>query len=421
MTISAFGPADLLRIARLRARGYQEWEQRAGSLAVSRPSSPDARLRIGYLSDDFQEHATAYLTASLFERHDRGQFEIFAYSTGPDDGGPMRRRLAAAFDHFVDIRSMPHLAAAQRMRDDGIDILVDLKGYTKNARLEILALRPSPIQVSWLGFPGGLGAAFIDYLIADPVVIPPEHAVHYDESIAYLPGTYAPVDDARVVAETPARAAVGLPEDGFVFCCFNDPYKITPDIFDRWCRVLRDTPNGILWLYARTDAAQNNLRREAQARGVAPERLIFAPKLPQAEHLARLAQADLFLDTRPVNAHTTASDALWMGVPVLTCPGDTFASRVAASLVTAVGVPELIAADLDHYETLARELAKRGDALAAIKMQLRKARQESIFFDSQQFVGHLEDVYRRMWGRHTKGEAPVQLGPAGEAGPHAAR
>ncbi len=411
LTIPGLTPDDLLKVARQQAASYGIWMDRASELRPAPLKSPDSRLRIGYLSADFQEHATAYLTAGLFERHDRERFEIFAYSSDPDDGGPMRQRLRQAFDHFIDIRSLSHLAAAQRIRDDGIDILIDLKGYTRNARIEILALRPSPLQVTWLGFPGGLGAPFIDYLIADPVVAPSEQAIHYDEAIAYLPDVYAPVDANRQIAVTPTRAEAGLPATGFVFCCFNDPYKITPEVFDRWCALLKAVPHAVLWLYAKSDEVMDNLRREAAIRDVASARLIFARKKPQPEHLARLALADLFLDTQPVNAHTTASDALWMGVPVLTCLGETFAARVAASLLNAVGLPELIATDLDDYQARALRLASQPQELAVIKQRLADAHGSAAFFDTTRFTRNLEALYQRIWDRHTQGLPPAPLAP----------
>lgn len=409
MTVAAFGPADLLRIARQRAQTYRPWLERALPRPNRNEASLDRRIRIGYLSDDLQDHATAYLTASVFEHHDRRRFEVFAYSTGLDDGGLMRRRLESAFEHFVDIRSLGHEEAAKRIRDDGIDILVDLKGYTKNARLEILAMRPSPIQMTWLGFPGGLGAPFVDYLIADPVVVPSEQAEHYDEAIAYLPDAYAPVDPQRRVSPMPARAQAGLPPTGFVFCCFNDPYKITPEVFDCWCELLKEVPDSVLWLYARTAAIRGNLAREAEARGVAAERLVLASKLPQAEHLARLALADLFLDTFPVNAHTTASDALWMGVPVLTRVGETFASRVAASLLTATGLPDLVTSTLEGYQARALEIATSPDLVAELRSRLVEARHQGAFFDVVRFTRNLEGLYQRAWERYVSGVEPARL------------
>lgn len=413
LSIPGLTPADLLKVARLSAAEYAPWTARAHELYAARPKPPDSRrLRLGYLSADFQEHATAYLTASMFERHDRERFEVFAYSSEPDDGGPMRQRLREAFEHFADIHPLTHLDAAQRIRDDGIDILIDLKGYTKNARIEILALRPSPLQVTWLGFPGSLGASFIDYMIADPIVAPPDQAPHYDEALAYLPDAYAPVDERRQVAVRPTRAAAELPETGFVFCCFNDPYKITPEVFDRWCHLLKAMPDALLWLYAKNEAVIDNLTREAVERGIAPNRLVFARKKPQPEHLARIALADLFLDTQPVSAHTTASDALWMGVPVLTCLGETFAARVAASLLTAAGLPDLITDNLDDYQALALWLASHPEELVAIKQRLIAAHGSAVFFDTRRFTRNLEALYRRMWERHQQGLSPAQLAPS---------
>ncbi|MGQ9659161.1 MAG: O-linked N-acetylglucosamine transferase family protein [Thermochromatium sp.] len=409
LAIPGLTPFDQQRIARLHAANYAPWSARAGDLPPAPAKPAGARLRIGYLSDDFQEHATAYLTAALFERHDRTRFEVFAYSTGQDDGGPMRRRLRAAIEHFVDIRDLSHEEAARRIRADGIDILVDLKGYTRNARLEILAQRPSPIQVSWLGFPGGLGSDFIDYLIADPIVIPPESVAAYDEAIAYLPDAYAPVDDRRQVGARPTRTQVGLPEDAFVFACFNDPYKITPVIFDRWCQLLKAVPRSVLWLYARTEAIRRNLRREAEQRGLDAGRLIFAPNCPQPEHLARLPLADLMLDTLPVNAHTTASDALWMGVPLVTCQGETFAARVASSLLTACGLSELITTDLDRYQALALDLATHPARLQELRTRLSEARAHAPFFDGERFARQLEELYCRLWERHLQGVRPDRL------------
>ena len=409
LAIPGLTALDQQRIARQQAAEYAPWSTRAQALPPAPPKPAGARLRIGYLSDDLQEHATAYLTAALFERHDRQQFEIFAYSTGHDDGGPMRRRLRAAIEHFVDIRDLTHEAAARRIREDGIDILVDLKGYTRNARLEILAQRPSPIQASWLGFPGGLGSDFIDYLIADPIVVPPESVAAYDEAIAYLPDAYAPVDDRRQVGAQPTRTEAGLPEDAFVFACFNDPYKITPAVFERWCRLLHAVPGSVLWLYARTEAIRRNLRHEAERRGLAADRLIFAPKRPQSEHLARLPLADLMLDTLPVNAHTTASDALWMGVPLVTCQGETFAARVASSLLAASGLSELIATDLDRYQALALDLATHPARLQELRTRLSEARARAPFFDGERFARRLEELYWRLWERHLQAGRPDRL------------
>lgn len=412
LSLPGLTSVDLLKVARQFAARFQPWIEQRPNLPPSPERDDSSRLRIGYLSADFHEHATAYLTAAVFEHHDRERFELFAYSWGPAEDVPMRRRLLAAFDHFTEIGALSHVEAASRIRADGIDILVDLKGYTRNARAEILALRPSPIQVNWLGYPGTMGASFIDYILVDPVLAPENEAEYYDETLAYLPDAYAPVDDRRLMLEIPSRAEVGLPESGFVFCSFNNPYKITPAIFDRWCSLLRSLDGAVLWLFAERESVERSLRREAEARGVAPERLIFAPKVSQERHLARLALADLCLDTLPYNAHTTASDALRAGVPMLTCPGATFAGRVAASLLRAAGMAELIVRDLDAYEARARFLATHPEELAGLCERLRAGQGRSAYFDTERFTRNLEDLYRRMWERHRQAKPPQLLLPA---------
>ncbi|MBK3774075.1 tetratricopeptide repeat protein [Azospirillum brasilense] len=380
------------RWARQKARGVP---------TVARPAIPgDGRLRVGYLSADFHEHATAYLMAELLERHDRTRFAVTAYSTGIDDGSPMRRRLTTAVERFVDLRDRSDRDAAQAIAADGIDILVDLKGYTAFARTAILAARPAPVQVNWLGYPGTMGADFIDVILADAVTIPPGEEEFYSEAVVRLPHCYQPNDRHRAIAErTPTRADCGLPEDGFVFCCFNSPYKLTPALFDVWARLLRAVPGSVLWLYAGNPLVAGYLRREAAARGVAPERLVFAPPRPLAEHLARHRLADLFLDTLPYNAHTTASDALWTGLPVLTCRGATFAGRVAASLLDTVGLPELVTDSPAAYEALALDLARDPGRLAGLKARLATARTASPLFDGDRFARDLEDAYRAIWQR----------------------
>ncbi|NCA69133.1 MAG: tetratricopeptide repeat protein [Sphingobacteriia bacterium] len=399
-------PADLLRVARERSARVRA---ALDPLTANPRRAAGERIRLGYLSADFRAHATAYLTAALFEHHDRAQFELFAYSLGADDGSPIRDRLRAAFEHFVDLSDQTHQAAARRIHDDGIDILVDLNGHTRGARLEILASRPAPVQVDWLGFPGSTGASFMDYLIVDPVVVPPADAMDYSEALAYLPTTYQPVDDRRSLAPPTTRAREGLPDAGLVLCCFNNPYKITPEVFALWCDLLRELPEAVLWLYAKDPDTRANLVREAGARGVPARRLVFAEQRPQAEHLARLALADLFLDTRPYNAHTTASDALWAGVPVLTCPGRTFPSRVAASLLRAVGLPELIATDLDDYRARALRLARAPEERAELQQRLRAARDTAPLFDVAAFARALESLYRQMWRRDQDGLPPTRL------------
>lgn len=369
----------------------------------------DGRLRIGYLSADFHEHATAYLTASIFENHDIDRFKVYAYSYGPDDQSPTRQRLKASFAHFTNIRHLDHLAAAKQIRADGIDILVDLKGYTRLARPEILALRSAPIQVNWLGYPGTMGADFMDYIIVDSTVVPAREASAYQEALAYLPHAYAPVDTKRAVAPIPSRTQAGLPEEGFVLCCFNNPRKIIPDFFYLWCDLLSAVPNSVLWLFARQEAVIGNLRREAKRHDIDPERIIFASRVTQEEHLARLSLADLILDTLPYNAHTTTSDALFMGVPVLTCIGNTFAGRVAASLLRTAGLPDMVTLSLEDYRDKALNLASHPEALADLRRRLASARESTPYFDMGDFARHLEALYQRMWQRHEQGLKPYTL------------
>ena len=309
------------------------------------------RIRVAYVSGDFRDHPVASLLADVFESHDRSRFETIAVSFGLDDDSAMRKRLKTAFDRFIDIEGTSDLDAARMLNDMEIDIAVDLAGYTGASRGGIFAMRPAPIQVNYLGYPGTLGADFIDYIIADRTVIPDQHRASYAESAVYLPGTCHPAGLPKIAASTPTRVEAGLPETGFVFACFNNSYKFNPETFDIWMRLLKAVDGSVLWLSEPNTAAKRNLQREAETRAVPSERLVFAPFLPTIdEHLARLKLADLFLDTLPYNAHTTASDALKMGVPVLTTPGETFAGRVAASLLQAAGLPELIAASLAEYE-----------------------------------------------------------------------
>jgi predicted O-linked N-acetylglucosamine transferase (SPINDLY family) len=387
-----------------------------GNLAPLPPIEPAAcartqRLRVGYLSNDFHQHATALLVAQVFELHDRSRFDVRLYSYGKGDGTPMRRRLESAGDAFVDIAGLSDLEAAQRIRDDGIDVLVDLKGHTLNARTAIMALRPAPVQVAWLGFPGTMGAGFIDYAVTDPVVTPPALADGFSEKLAWMPDCYQPNDRLRAVDAPPGRAACGLPEHGFVFCCFNQTYKVRPGLFDVWCRLLAATPGSVLWLLQSNPQAVDNIRREARHRGIDPGRIVFAPLVPSHANLARLTHADLFLDTLPVNAHTTASDALWSGVPLVTCPGDTFAARVAASLLHAVGLPELVVPDMAAYEATARAIAADPQRLAELKARLRAARDTAPLFDSARTTRALEDLFLRMAERWRAGLPPDHLEP----------
>ena len=366
------------------------------------------RIRVAYLSGDFRQHATAQLAAGLFERHDRSKFETIAVSYGNDDGSPMRRRLEAAFDRFIDVQRQGDAEVAAMLRNWEVDIAVDLKGHTTEARFGILAHRPAPVQVTWLGYPGSSGAPFIDYVLADKVVLPQSEQRHFSEKVVYLPDCYQVNDSTRRIADaTPTRAASGLPRNEFVFCSFNNNYKITPEMFGLWMRLLQFTPGSVLWLLEDNAVASANLRREAQARGIAPERLVFAPRLPAEEHLARHRIADVFLDTLPYNAHTTASDSLWAGTPVITCAGETFAGRVAASLLRAVGLPELITNNLKEYEALALKLAQAPALCGELRAKLARNRASAPLFDTDRFRRNMEAAYTTMWQRAERGEAPA--------------
>ena len=368
------------------------------------PRGSRTRLRIGYISNGFQDGATAHLTAGMFEHHDRSRFETFAYSLGADNGGEYRACLVAAFDNFTDIRSMTHHAAAQRIADDGVDILVDFMGYQADARPEIAELRPAPVQVSFLGYPGTLGSNAIDYVVADSTVIPEADAQSYAEKIVWLPDSYQVNDDRQRIKEGSSnRAAHGLPE-GFVFCCFNQHSKIERTVFDAWMAILAQVQHGVLWLQA--GGGEKRMRTRAALKGIDPARLVFAPRLPKPEHLARLKLADLFLDTHTYNAHTTSSDALWAGVPVITCPADAFAGRVAASLLKAIGLPELICADVDAYQRSAIELALDPQKLAGTRAKLAANRLAYPLFDTERFTRNFERALEAMWQIHTSGASP---------------
>ena len=365
------------------------------------------RIRIAYLSADFHNHATAFLMAELLEGHDRQRFETLAVSFGPPSRHPMRDRLTAAFDRFLDVRALSDQEIARQLRALEVDIAIDLKGYTTDSRPGILRWRPCPVQVNYLGYPGTMGADYIDYLIADPVVIPPGSEPFYSERVVRLPDCYQPNDrQRRIAVATPGRREAGLPENGFVFCCFNNNYKLTPDVFSLWMRLLHRVEGSVLWLLEDNAAAAANLRREAAARDIDPSRLVFAPRADLPDHLARHRLADLFLDTLPVNAHTTASDALWAGLPVLTCVGEAFAGRVAASLLRAAGLPELVTGNLDDYEAAAFRLASRPEELAALKQRLAANRLTCPLFDTDRYRRHLETAYVTMWERAERGDSP---------------
>ncbi|WP_372398426.1 tetratricopeptide repeat protein [Azospirillum sp. HJ39] len=402
------------RWAAAKARG-------AAPVVRTAAAARDGRLRIGYLSADFREHAMGHLMVDALETHDRSRFAVTAYSTGIDDGSALRRRFQRGIERFVDLRRHTDADAAGAIAADGIDILVDLTGFTTFSRTSILAARPAPLQVNWLGYPGTLGADYVDYIVADPTVIAPGEEGFFAERVVRLPDCYQPNDRRRAIAEaTPTRAECGLPDEGFVFCCFNSAHKLTPVQFDSWSRILAAVPGSVLWLYAGLPQVAANLCREGEARGLDPGRLVFARPVPHAEHLARHRLADLFLDTLPYNAHTTASDALWAGLPVLTLQGTTFAGRVAASLLRAAGLPELIADGQEAYEAAAAGLARSPDRLRELRQRLVRNRSVCPLFDTPRFTRNLEAAYRAMWEIHRTGGAPRPIAISADDGPDTA-
>jgi predicted O-linked N-acetylglucosamine transferase (SPINDLY family) len=348
------------------------------------------------------------LIAGLFEAHDRSRFEITAMSFGPDENDEMRARLRAAFDRFIDVGNKSDREVAGLLRELEIDIAVDLQGYTKGCRPAILAQRGAPIQVNYLGYPGTMGANYMDYILADRHLIPPEDFASYAERVVWLPDSYQVNDTKRRIADhAPSRSELGLPEGAFVFCCFNNNYKIAPRVFDVWMRLVSRVQGSVLWLLEDNNTAARNLRKEALQRGVAPERLLFAPRARMEDHLARQRQADLFLDSFPYNAHVTASDALWAGLPVVTRVGGAFASRVAASLLHAVGLSELITTTWEDYERLALALATDRRRLDDVKAKLGLERVTHPLFDTDRFRRHIEAAYISMWERGQRGEPPA--------------
>ncbi|MBX9709401.1 MAG: tetratricopeptide repeat protein [Xanthobacteraceae bacterium] len=398
------GPGDQLLCANIYVKDKFPQTNHLPPLG-KRPSHD--RIRIAYVSADFHDHATACLIAGLFEAHDKSRFEMNAVSFGPAPPGEMRERLKASFDRFFDVQNQSDLNVARLLRTHEIDIAVDLKGFTQNSRPGIFAHRAAPVQVNYLGYPGTMGAGYIDYLVADGTIIPQEDEKFYSEKIIRLPHSYQPNDRTRAIAgHTPSRTEMNLPEDGFVFCSFNNNYKITPAVFDVWMRLLRQVDGSVLWLLAGNGTAKDNLRREAAIRGIDTQRIVFAPRTEVADHLARHRAADLFLDTLPCNAHTTASDALWAGLPLVTCIGSTFAGRVAASVLNAAGLPELVTTSLEDYEALALKLARDPALLGSIKAKLAAGRLTSPLFDTARYARHIEAAYTTMWQRAQNGEAP---------------
>jgi predicted O-linked N-acetylglucosamine transferase (SPINDLY family) len=367
---------------------------------------PD-RLRIGYVSSDLREHAVGFAMTDVIEQHSREKFEVFAYYCGINRTDGTQQRVIKAVDHWVDINSLDDDQAAAKIAADGIDILIDLNGYTKDARTKVFARRPAPIAVNWFGFPGTLGTPYHHYIIADSNIIPPDHEIYYSEKVLRL-ACYQPNDRKRVVAaQRPSRADVGLPENAFVFCSLNGSQKTTPRTFRRWMMILGSVPDSVLWLLSATDDTNERLRQAAAASGIAPNRIVFAQKLPNPEHLARYPLADLFLDSSPYGAHTTAADSLWMGVPIVTFAGRTFAARVCSSVVQAAGVSELSCPTPDAYVAKAIELAHNREKLAETKAKLIAGRDNGLLFNTPRLVRDLEDLYRQMWSDFRRGVLPV--------------
>ncbi len=402
-------PADQLKCA-TDAMALARESVRPSPLAAGRIYGHD-KIRLAYLSGDFRDHAVAFQMAGVFERHDRSRFEVTAVSFGPDSAAPIRKRVAGAFDRFIDVHVQSDQAAAEAIHDLEIDVAVDLNVFTNYCRPGILMRRPAPVQVNYLGYPGTSGAPHIDYLIADRTLVPAADQPFYSEKIVYLPHTYMPNDDSRPCPSAgPTRQDEGLPEHGFVFCGFNASYKLTPAIFDVWMRLVRRIDGSVLWVRSTDPDTNENLLREAERRGVAAGRIVFAKHMKAIEtHLARHRLADVYLDMLPYNAHTTACDALWMGLPVVTCLGTTFAGRVAASLLQTDGLADLITSSLEEYEALALRLAQDPALLASVRARVEAARTASPLFDTARFTRHLEAAYVEMWERHERGEPPASF------------
>ncbi len=406
--------ASQLQCARIYAQQHCSIEQPRGRSAHHR----HRRRRIAYVSSDLRAHAITYLMAGVFERHDRERFETYGIALRPADQTAAGERIRASFDRFIDVSHLTDRETTDLMRDLEIDIAVDLNGYTRGSRPRIFADGAAPIQVSYLGYPGTMGAPFMDYLLADEFVIPPQQRRHYSEAVVYLPDCFQANDDRRAISQRIfSRAELGIAQDAFLFCCLNNTHKINPAMFDLWLRVLAKVPDGMLWLLCHEPVVRDNLCREAASRGIDPRRLVFAERLPYAEHLARLKLADLFLDTLPFNAGTTASDALWAGVPVLTWCGDAFAARMAGSLLRAAGTPELIAFNAEEYESKAIELAGSPPALRQLRARLSQSRETTPLFDTARFTAHLEAAYDEMWMRLERAEPPRSFTVAQAAAP----
>jgi len=407
----ATSAAEQLNCARQFSSCFLPSSQQAAPISQRRPGP---RLRVGYLSTDFRQHAMASLVTEMFGLHNRDFFEVFAYSYGSDDGSLARQKIMAAVDHFRDVQNESVAGMAEAIRADGIDILVDLMGYTGTARYQVLAYRSAPIQLQFLGYQGTMGTPCVDYLVADRIAVPQEYRKWYDERIVWMPDTYQPNDRHREMGPKPTRSQAGLPAKGVVFCAMHQPFKILPDVFDCWMRLLKRVPGSVLWLLEYNPWMADKLRQEAIKRGVEPARLVFAPKRPAAEYLAHMQLADVYLDTWACNAGATASDALWAGVPVITWPGETLSSRMASSLLHAAGLPELVASGAQDYEDMAFRLATESSQRAALKRRLRSQRDKMPLFDTPRYVQHLEVAFQAMWQRYQNGLAPDHLDvPAG--------
>lgn len=370
----------------------------------------EEKITVAYLSSDFYNHATSYLIAEMFELHDRSRFNVVGVCYGASPADEMRLRVTKSFDQFIEAESISDSEIAALLKRIGVDIAVDLKGHTKDSRLGIFAERIAPIQMHYLGYPGTIGAGFIDYLIADETIIPDDHKDFYTEKIVYMPDSYQVNDRLKEISKSAGnRSDHGLPENGFVFCCFNNNWKITPDVFNVWMRLLSQVEGSVLWLLEDNEEASKNLMLEAAARGLSADKIVFAKRAPLADHLARHRHADLFLDTFHCNAHTTASDALWAGLPLITLLGETFASRVSASLLKALDLQELVVDTIGAYESLALELATNTEKLAEIRQKLSNKRLVAPLFDTPRFTGNLERAYEAIWQRHQAGLSPDHI------------
>jgi len=404
-------PVDQLECARLFVADANLRSQRL--FPSGRRRSHD-RLRIAYLSADFRQHVIATVTAELFELHDRDRFEVLGISFGHDDQSGLRARLMKAFDRFHDVSNSSDREVAELLHEAEVDIAIDLMGYTEHSRPGILGHRPAAVQASYLGFPGTMGADFIDYVLADRFVLPFDQQRFFAEKIVHLPDSYQPTDSKRRVssANVPKRSEIGLPEDAFIFCCFNNSYKLSPPVFDVWMRLLQSVERSVLWLTVAGDLTRMNLRREAERRGVEADRLVVTDRVDHADYLARQVLADLFLDTLPYNAHGTGSNALAAGLPILTCRGGTFAGRVGASLLHAAGLPELVTDSLEEYEALALKLAVDRDLLRSLRRKLEANRASRALFDTARLCRHVESAYETTWDRYERGEPPTSFSVA---------